>query len=199
MASKLSHPCRVISLDPKCIGDVLNDILLVGKLTGTEHEADELVASLRRRIGRIGIKTTSINNRPAVFCMEWIDPPYSAGHWVPEMVDIAGGFDPIGRRSEDSTRVTWETIASHAPDVAVVIPCGFDLERTGMEYRSTTLPAQWQEIPAVRDGRVYAADANAYFSRCGPRLVDGIEVLAEILHPDLFLGIAPKNSWTSLG
>jgi iron complex transport system substrate-binding protein len=118
--------------------------------------------------------------------MEWIDPAYAPGHWVPQMVEIAGGEPALGRAGEKSTRITPEEIVAARPDIVVLMPCGFSLERTVAEYRRTTMFAGWDALPAVQRKQVYAVDGSAYFSRCGPRLIDGVEILASIIRPDRF-------------
>jgi iron complex transport system substrate-binding protein len=123
--------------------------------------------------------------------MEWMDPVYCCGHWVPEMVRIAGGVDELGRDGADSVRVPWDDVRRWAPDVLIVMPCGFDLEKTVPEAERLSTYEGWHEIPAVRAGRVYAVDANAYFARPGPRVVEGTELLAHILHPSLFRWSGP--------
>ena len=125
-------------------------------------------------------------SRPRVFCMEWMDPVYCCGHWVPEMVRIAGGFDRLGREGADSVRVRWEDVLDWKPEVLIVMPCGFDLEKTFEEAQRLTAYPGWDDLPAVRNGRVYAVDANSYFARPGPRVVEGTELLAHLLHPELF-------------
>lgn len=179
---------RILSLEPTSLDGILDTILAVGRATGTEARAEELVAGLRERIERVRAHTATVARRPRVVCLEWLDPPFAGGHWVPEMVAVAGGEDVLGRAGEPSRRLPWDEVIAAAPEVAVLMPCGFGVERAVQEYERAALPVGWWQSPAVRDGQVWAVDANAFFSRPGPRVVDGLELLAAILHPELFPG-----------
>jgi iron complex transport system substrate-binding protein len=130
--------------------------------------------------------------RPRVFCMEWLDPPYTAGHWVPEMVDIAGGRDELGTAGGPSRRIDWSDIVAYQPEAIVLIPCSLELERVAAEFELLTTRPGWHDLPAVRTGRVFAGSTHL-FSRSGPRLVDGLETLARMLHPDVFAGPLPAG------
>jgi len=148
-------------------------------------DARPLERDLRRRIERVVRRTRTLAKR-RVFCLEWLDPPFASGHWVPEMVAMAGGRDALARPKRDSTRTTWEAIVEAAPEALIVMPCGFTLERTRRELPAAASRPEWGRIPAARNGEVYVADGHSYFNGSGPRLVDGLEILAEILHPDDF-------------
>ena len=124
--------------------------------------------------------------RPRVACLEWFDPIYAAGHWIPEMVELAGGHDVLGRKGEPSEKINWQTVVELVPDVIVLMPCGFDTQRTAQEATALNRLEGWHELPAVRSGKVFAVNGHAFFSRPGPRLVDGLEILAEIIHPESF-------------
>lgn len=153
-----------------------------------ESRAAEVERRLRQRLEAVKQRSAGLR-RPRVFCMEWLDPPWCAGHWVPEMVRIAGGVDELGRDGGPSRRISWQAVLDYRPEVVVLMPCGYDLAGTLSEYarvRAGALPEGWQELPAVRAGQVYAVNGSAYFNRPGPRVVDGVEVLAEILHPEVF-------------
>jgi iron complex transport system substrate-binding protein len=126
--------------------------------------------------------------------MEWTDPVFVGGHWVPEMVALAGGRDVLGSAGRPSIEVTWEAVAATAPEVVIAMPCGFGLERSRLELARATLPAAWDELPAVRSGEVYVVDGSSYFNRPGPRLIDGVEILARILHPEVWQS-APEEAW----
>ena len=130
--------------------------------------------------------------------MEWIDPVYCCGHWVPEMVRIAGGIDELGREGTDSVRILWKDVLQWRPEVLIVMPCGFGLEKAADQARQLFTYPGWADLPAVRDGRVYAVDANSYFARPGPRVVEGTELLAHLLHPDLFEWKGPPGAFRSL-
>ncbi|HYM90545.1 MAG TPA: ABC transporter substrate-binding protein, partial [bacterium] len=136
--------------------------------------------------------------RPRVVCLEWLAPPFCGGHWMPEVVRLAGGRDLIGRPGRPSFRIEWAQIAAARPDVVVLVLCGFDLARTQREAEGLAARTEWQDLPAVRAGRVYATDASSYFSRSGPRIVDGLEILAALLHPGAVSWPTPPNSWAPL-
>ena len=174
--------------------DVLGDILRVGEATGAGDAAERFVASLRRRIGSTTAKVGHAGHRPRVACLEWMDPVLCAGHWVPEMVELAGGEDCLGDKASPSFRVEWQQVLEQRPDVIVVTPCGFDVRQGLSEMHLLTSREEWGSLPAVQNGRVYVVDASSYFSRSGPRLVDGLEIMAEILHPELFSGMVPEGT-----
>ena len=188
---QLSPRPTILSLTPHTLADVLFDIERVGVATGREAKAAQLVAKLRQRIARVEAR---IRNFPKVVCLEWVNPLYNAGHWVPDMVKVAGGSDSLARPGEYSTRVSAEAVISARPDVIVIMPCGYDTRKAEEEYSRTQFPQGWEDIPAVRSGRVYAVHASAYFSRPGPRLVDGIEILHALFHED-FSQSLPLGSW----
>jgi iron complex transport system substrate-binding protein len=174
---------EVVSLDPTRLEDVLADVLHVGARVGREAEAEALVDGLRRRLERIEGAVRG-RPRPTVVALEWLDPPFLGGHWVPQMIAIAGGRDPFAvEPGERSRRATWGEIAAADPDWIVAMPCGFDA--AGAEAQVAKLAGHpiWESLSAVRAGRIVAVDANGCFSRPGPRLVDGIETLARRLHP----------------
>lgn len=165
---------RVLSLHPHSIDEVLEDIRVVGRASGREREADALVLDSRRRLDAVRAAVSGAA-RPRVLCLEWTSPPYVAGHWVPEMVELAGATDVLGQAGKPSFRVEWADVEQSRPDVVVVMPCGYGLERTLSECRDGSISGE---------RRVYAVDANSYFSRPGPRLVTGVEVLAHLVHPE---------------
>jgi len=172
---------QVVSLNPHTLVDVWNDIRTVGRATGWEQHAEELVKGLEERVVRVASRTKQNGARPRVVCLEWLSPLYVGGHWVPEMVEIAGGVDAIGMVGKPSFAITWERLLEARPDAVVVMPCGYDEARASREMSGLAVPPGWAELPAVRNGRVFAMDANSYFSRPGPRLVDGVEMLARLL------------------
>ena len=191
---KLTKRPDILSLDPMSIEDVLRDILRVGEATGAQEAAESLAASLRDRIESLKQKTALARRRPKVACLEWMEPILCAGHWVPEMVELAGGEDCLGNKDRPSFRVEWQQVLDQQPDVMVVTPCGFDVRRGLKETHLLTSREGWESLPAVKNGQVYVVDASAYFSRSGPRLVDGLEIMAEILHPELFSGMVPEGA-----
>jgi len=188
-ARGLATAPRILSLEPHSVRDILQTILLVGELTGTDARAEALVGKLRGRIDAVG--TPAPGSRPRVVCLEWFDPLYVGGHWIPEMVAIAGGSDVLGRAGRPSVRVEWQAVLDADPEVLVLMPCGFDLARARAEAGLLTGRPGWGGIAAVREGRVYLTDASAYFNRPGPRIVHGLEILAAILHPGTVSGALP--------
>jgi iron complex transport system substrate-binding protein len=165
---------------------VLATITALGVRLGEEGAADELTGGMRARLRRVEAALTETDTVPRVFVCEWLEPPFAAGHWVPDMVAVAGGLDAATAPGEPSRRLTWPAIAALEPDVIVLAPCGFDLDRTLAEVDPDILRREIGETPARREGEVFAVDANAYFSRPGPRLVDGVELLAHLLHPEAY-------------
>ena len=145
---------------------------------------------LRRRAGT--------QQNVAIFCLEWLSPPYCAGHWVGEMVSLAGGEDRLARRGQDSVRIKWEEIIAYAPEVLILSPCGFHLPGVLEQAHLLTDYPNWEELPAVKNGRVYAVDADSYFARPGPRVVDGVELLAHLIHPEHFPWDGPKDAYHRL-
>jgi iron complex transport system substrate-binding protein len=191
--NELSQECNVVSLKPRGLEGVLEDILTVGKACHAEERALALVDSLRRRIRAVETKAKGLA-RPRVFCVEWFDPVFASGHWVPEMVEIAGGHDALGRPGEDSRRISWEDVVSYDPETLVLIPCGFDTRRTTDDLPLLAARPGWSAIQAVRAGKVYATDGSAYYSRPGPRLVDGLEMMAKMIHPEVFGSDLPPEA-----
>lgn len=176
---------EVISLNPTSLDEVLDDAVRIGDALGNGEETRRKVAALRDRLARVE-ETVAGLPRPRVGCIEWLDPPFSAGHWVPEMARIAGGEEPFAGAGEPSARITWDEVFGAAPEALVLMPCGFDVERAAREARNLPELPGWSELPAVKNGWVWVVDANSYFSRPSPRLVEGVEILAHILHPEVF-------------
>lgn len=181
---KLPQQPRVITLTPHMLAEVWADIRTVGRATGRLAEAEALVGRLEGRVAAVA-RAASRALPPRVLCLEWLDPPYVAGHWVPEMVAKAGGVDVLGRAGEPSFAVTWEQATATGPDIVLVMPCGYGAEKAAAEFTQMPRPPGWSDLPAVREGRVFALDASSYFSRPGPRLADGVEILAQLLHPSM--------------
>ena len=181
----------VVPLDGHSLGGILTDIARVGEALGRGEAATALVAELRARIARVAALVEGAR-RPTVVCLEWLAPLFNAGHWVPEQVSIAGGEDLLGRSGVPSIDVPWDDLVAADPEFLFVLPCGFDAERAVVEAAVVTGRPDWPDLRAVRAGNVYALDGNAYFSRPGPRVVDGIELLASLLHP----GVVPAPAGT---
>ncbi len=177
---------QVVSLEPNTIEDVFENIRTIGELCGVSEKAEELIEGLESRLERIREKTRDIEDRPGVFMLEWLEPAFSPGHWVPEQVEIAGGNCLLGNAGERSVTTTYQSIFESKPDVMVLIPCGYYTEDIIRQIKNTEFPANWREIPAVKNGNVWALDATSYFSRPAPRIVDGAEILAKIFHAEIF-------------
>ena len=194
----LENRPEIISLEPGTVDEVLDSIITVGEATGKAKEARELVANLKRRINSIRSITERERDKPRVFCLEWLDPPFVAGHWVPDMVEIAGGENGLRNKGEISVKVKWEDIVEFAPHYIFVMPCGFDIDKTLNEIDSVTSNTIWNDTPASQKGNVYIVDANSYFSRPGPRIVEGIEIIARTIHPDTVKTELPPGSVLNL-
>jgi iron complex transport system substrate-binding protein len=177
---------EVIDVSPTTLDGVLATITALGVRLGAEGAADELTGGMRARLDRVRAALADVDTIPRVFVCEWLDPPFSAGHWVPDMVGVAGGTDVASAPGEPSRRLPWDDVAALDPEVVVLAPCGFDLDRTITEIDIDTLRGPLLETAARREGKVFAVDASAYFSRPGPRLVDGVELLAHLLHPEAY-------------
>jgi iron complex transport system substrate-binding protein len=174
---------RVISFTPRTLDEVWKGIREIAEAADRVSEGRALAGWLALEVSEVRQAVAESAPRPRVLCLEWFDPPYMAGHWVPEMVRLAGGIDVLGREGEPSVPMQWQDVVSARPEVVILMSCGYNLERNLSVWRSTKLPPGWDEIPAVRNNRVYAVDANAYFSRPGPRLSEGVALLAALLHP----------------
>ena len=184
---------QVLVLDPKNLDDILQNIITVGEKVNRQDKAQDFVSKLQKRI--FHIKDTSKISRPKVLCIEWLDPLFSAGHWVPQMVDIAGGINGISSTGDKSRKMQIDEIIQFDPDIIILMPCGFDVSRTILEYEKLSEDRKWKKIKAVNRGEVYAVNANEYFSKPGPRTVTGLEILAKIIHPDTFRNLqVPKQS-----
>ena len=175
---------RLINLEPSQLADIYADIRLVAQASGVPSRAEAVIAGLQQRVDSVVSLVTRSADRPKCFLMEWVEPPYCGGHWNPELVQLAGGIDPIGRKGEPSRRIPWEEIQRADPDAILLACCGFGVERTLRESAMLAGKPEWEGLRAVRQGHVYVADANTYFSRPGPRIVDSLEMLAHMLHPD---------------
>jgi iron complex transport system substrate-binding protein len=174
----------LLSLDPTTLGDVLADVRRVGEAIGRAAAAEALVGSLKRRLEAVRAAAAG-RPRPRVLALEWLDPPFAGGHWVPEMIDAAGGTDAVAAPGGRSARLTWDEVHAADPDVVVAMPCGYDEAGARTQVAAMAGRPEWEALRAVRDGRVYPVDANGCFSRPGPRLIEGIERLAEIVRSAL--------------
>lgn len=186
IAHSLPSEPKLVSLSPASFADVMDDIRRVAAALGAPERGEALVASLEERVEAVHARASRAASRPRCVQVEWIDPLYCSGHWNPELVEIAGGTDPLGRRGKPSVRTAWEKFVEARPEILVLACCGYEIERTLADVRILRSRPSWEALPAVRENRVYAVNGCAYFSRPGPRLVDSLEILAEIIHPEIF-------------
>lgn len=188
----LGSSARALNLEPTTLTDALQTIRQVGEVTGRDTEAAVLVARMRERFDRVGARAASAPERPRTLLLEWPDPPFSAGHWNPELLTLASGvpgpWDEVGKPSRT---LTWEEIQEFAPEMLVLIACGFEADRAVDEAHALAEVPGWFDLPAVREGECYAVDGSAYFNRPGPRLAESAEILATILHPETFTEMLP--------
>ncbi len=198
-AATLPGPPQVVNLEPSCLADIFENIRCVARILGVPERANAAVKALTARVEAVQSRLSNVHDRPKCFLMEWIDPPYCSGHWGPELVELAGGMDPLGRKGQDSTRIRWEGVMDAQPDVIVLACCGHAPERTLEDLPILRQYPGWESLPAVQRGRVYIVNGSAYFSRPGPRIVDSLEILAEIIHPDLFGGWFPDREVLCVG
>jgi iron complex transport system substrate-binding protein len=203
VARAIDADIRVVSLEPTSIEGIFHTITTVGAMTESEDAAVDLVETLRGRLRtveeRVERRRDDGRAGPRVVGLEWLDPPFAVGHWVPEQIQRAGGWDLLGDAGSRSVETTWDAVAEVDPDMLLLMPCGYHLAETVEEWDRTPRPDVWEDISAVRRGHVIAVDGSAYFSRPGPRVIDGIELLAEIFDPEAFIETAPAGSWTPLG
>jgi len=184
-ASTLPGNPRVIDLEPKTLADVLASIRQVAEAAGVAASAADVIRALTTRVDAVAARSASLQHRPRTALLEWLAPPFSCGHWSPELVRLAGGIEGLGREGEPSRTLGWGDVMAWQPEVVVVACCGFDVERTMHDLPALGAVPGWPDLPAVRAGRVYVVDGSQYFSRPGPRLVDSLEILAHLLHPDV--------------
>ncbi len=184
---------QVVSLEPNTIADIFDNIKTIGELCGVREKAAQVVEKLQNRLDKVKnrIEEHKTNpkfkvHNPKVFMLEWLEPPFAPGHWTPEQVEIAGGICLLGTAGEKSVTTTYEAIIESKPDVVILIPCGYYTEDILRQLPNTKFPAEFKEIPAFQNGEIWALDATSYFSRPAPRVVDGVEILAKIFHPEIF-------------
>lgn len=200
VARAIDAEIRVVSLEPSSIEGIFNSITTVGAMAEAEDAAIDLVESLRDRLSAVEARVQSrrdAGQRPSrVVGLEWLDPPFTVGHWIPEQIRRAGGWDLLGADGEPSSQTTWEVIGEVDPEMLLLMPCGYHLTETVAEWSRTPRPVGYSDLSAARRERILALDGSAYFSRPGPRVIDGIELLAEIFDPVAFIDTAPFGSWT---
>jgi iron complex transport system substrate-binding protein len=199
VARAIDADITVVSLEPTSIEGILNTITTVGAMTEAEDAAIDLVETLRERLGAVAEKVQARRDgggrSPRVVGLEWLDPPFATGHWVPEQIRQAGGWELLGSDGDASTQTTWDAVSEVDPEMLLLMPCGFHLQETIDAWAATRRPPGYADLTAARRGQVFALDGSAYFSRPGPRVIDGIELLAEIFDPEAFVDVAPFGSW----
>jgi iron complex transport system substrate-binding protein len=194
LAETLPASPALVNLEPSSLSDIFDDIHRVAKASGVSERAEKLVGALSRRVERVRERAAKIADRPKCFLMEWIDPPFCSGHWGPELVEIAGGHDPLGRKHQPSVEIKWEAVLQAQPEVIVLALCGYDVDRARRDYELLKKFPEFDSLLAAQTDRIHIVDASAYFSRPGPRIVDSLEILAGILHPDAFPQFVPSRT-----
>jgi iron complex transport system substrate-binding protein len=196
---KLLQPTpEILWMSPHSLTEIFENIRELGQATDRLSAAETCIQDCRERLEKVAARTKQISRRPRVFCMEWADPVYCAGHWAKEMIDIAGGTDELARKETDSVRIPWADVLKWSPEVIIFSPCGFNLEKALEQVSHLERQPGWADLPAVRNGRVYAVDANSYFARPGPRVVEGTELLAHLIHPELFAWKGPADAFRAI-
>jgi iron complex transport system substrate-binding protein len=191
----LTPSTEIVSLKPNRLDDVLQDFVRVAAAADVAAAGADLVRQCRERLDRLRAGAERVRSRPRVACIEWIEPLMVAGNWIPELVELGGGTYDLVPSGEHSPQISWQQLVEYAPDVVIVMPCGFKLDQTRKELGLLTHREEWRALPAVRNQRVYSADGNAYFNRPGPRIVDSAELLAGLMQPGYFADLVPEGSW----
>jgi len=195
LAGSVSSRPKLVALEPNCLADIWDDIRRVASACSVAPKGDEVVQSLQERTDRISLQAMSTSRRPRVACIEWHEPLMAAGNWVPELVELAGAGNLFGKAGLHSPWMSWNELLAADPDVIITTPCGFDLERTRREMYWLTERPEWSRLRAVAGGQVYLADGNQYMNRPGPRIVESLQILAEILHPEAFEPNLEGTAW----
>ncbi len=193
LAETLSGPPQVVNLEPSSLSDIFGDIQRVAKVCDVSDRANEVITQLSDRIKAVRSRANRIAHRPRCFLMEWVDPPFCSGHWGPELVEIAGGYDPLGRKQQPSVQIEWQQVLDARPEFIVLALCGYGINRARSDYEILRRFPDFDSLPAARQGQIYLVDASAYFARPGPRIVDSLEILAGILHPAEFPDFASRG------
>lgn len=186
LAATLSGPPTVVNLEPSSLADISENIHQVAKVCGVPERADTVNAQLCSRVNKVRKRLAQVSYRPRCFLMEWVDPPFCAGHWGPELVEIAGGIDTLGRKHQKSVQIEWDQVLQAEPEVIVLALCGYDAPRAERDLELLRTYPGFDTLPAATENRIHVVDANAFFARPGPRIVDSLELLAAILHPESF-------------
>jgi iron complex transport system substrate-binding protein len=186
LARTLPGPPQIVNLEPSSLNDIFDDIRCVAKACDVPERAQKLIANLSERVENVRERAARIPDRPRCFLMEWVDPPFCSGHWGPELVEIAGGYDLLGRKRQPSVQIAWHEALDTQPDVIVLALCGYNIDRARRDYEILRGFPDFNSLVSARRGEIYLVDASAYFARPGPRIVDSVEILAGILHPREF-------------
>ena len=189
---------QIVSLEPNQLSDIWKDFINIAEALGVKEQGHELVSQLKQRMNKIAQKTINFPQKPTVVCIEWIEPLMSAGNWMPELIEMGGGINLFGVAGEHSPWMTWEQLLEANPDVILVMPCGFNLSRSKAEMSLLSQKPEWTQLNAVQNQQVYLTDGNQYFNRPGPRLVESLEIIAEILHPAHFDFHHQQSGWEQL-
>lgn len=195
LAGSVSSRPKLVSLEPNALADIWSDIQRVADACGVAATGQKVVHSLRGKMQEISTRAHAASERPRVACIEWHEPLMAAGNWVPELIEMAAGENLFGQAGAHSPWMNWADLAASDPDVIISMPCGFDLERTRRELYWLTGRPEWSRLRAVKNGEVYLADGNQYMNRPGPRIVESLEILAQILHPDIFEPTLKDRAW----
>ena len=186
LAQTLPGPPRVVNLEPTSLADIFDDIRSVADACDARERAEKLIGNLSERVESVRERAARISDRPRCFVIEWVDPVFCSGHWGPELVEIAGGYDALGRKHQPSAQIDWQQVLDARPDIIVLALCGYDIDQARRDYKLLRRLPGFDSIPAAHNGQVYIVNASAYFARPGPRIVDSLEILAGILHPREF-------------
>ena len=186
LAETLPGPPQVVNLEPSSLSDIFDDIRRVADVCDVRERGEKLISNLSERTNSIRERAAKLANRRRCFLMEWVDPPFCSGHWGPELVEIAGGYDPLGRKHQPSLQIEWQDVINSRPEIIVLALCGYDIDRARRDYQILRQFPDFNSLPAAQSGEIYLVNASAYFARPGPRIVDSIEILAGILHPRQF-------------
>ena len=193
LAQTLPGPPQVVNLEPSSLSDIFDDIRRVAEVCDVPDTADKIITQLLNRVEVVRRRANTIVHRPRCFLMEWIDPPFCSGHWGPELVEIAGGYDPLGRKHQPSAQIEWQEVVHAQPEIIVLALCGYDIDRTRRDYEVLRRFPEFDSLPAARRDQVYLVNASAYLARPGPRIVDSLEILAGILHQEEFPDFASRG------